>query len=630
MPTRFDKPPGRLRQLLHILCAAALVLVSGCNLPGLPGEDAGADIGVPDVQPEDVGEGDVGERVCEPGSRECHVTGVLVCSEDGTDFTIESCSSDQVCQAGRCTDLENRCESSLPYSVSATRLLFDSGPMLRGDSAQVTLENCSDREISLWDTSLRGPERPGGATSWSLENADTFRRLLLAPGQSVDLSVKYTPEYGFFREPGTLELNIRAGDSRSFPTPIQLSPRIDCVTAPPRIEFGEVEVGEPIRVSMALANCGTETQTVTLPGAEVLSGSPGWKIYYAGSESGASDDATGGDGDLSVQLEPESTDEEVLVIEATEPGRLNLPVVVRARRTGSSGRPRRVVSHLVGRAVQAPCTEIEPRVPQARVGERPWAVRSKLHAEPFEEVALRPADGKPIDVQLTDRPVGSHATLAATPLSRGEGGEQPDKEASGWRLQPDVVGSYELTVRSLDDARRVGCRSETVELEVRPQDRLYVELRWQTEGDPFVADRGYGGGMDLNLHVLPHPSDTSSVQGWEDPAADCFQAGLRGGRTCSRAGGRVVGLSATGAGPEVLAFEQTHARGFAIAVHAWNPYAFSGARARLRLFADGEAVFEEPLEGRFGTTPGTVWWVGTWVPGLGEFLEVDRYLKDFP
>lgn len=127
------------------------------------------------------------------------------------------------------------------------------------------------------------------------------------------------------------------------------------------------------------------------------------------------------------------------------------------------------------------------------------------------------------------QPTGSYSVLA------------PSDAAKAPTFQPNIAGKYLFTLEIADEIGTPGCAPATYELLVIPDDKLHVELTWDTAADPDKTDIGDkdgklpGGkyaGSDMDLH-LAHPDaldqpgqpdldKDGSPEPWNATCYDCF------------------------------------------------------------------------------------------------------------
>jgi hypothetical protein len=616
LPTTRDlvRPPVAALVVAFVVAG----LGAGCNLPGLTAElqDTGSELGGPDGGRSDTGACPVPqqERVCRPGWRECARggAGVRRCSDCGRSFEFEMCPEGEFCEGGRCQPLANECDTSLPFRLSASSLTFDSNGRLRPDSGALALENCSSFDIVLQRANIQHENHPTAADRevFSLTNRYPLEGVTVPAGEELPIRMEYRPTFGFYPQTNVeLEVDVRA--DQPYVTGIPLQRRIHCVTAPPTIDVGTWKGGAGTSVEVPVANCGTETTLVSRPSVEELEAE------------GADLEASG---DRRRRLAPGDVERFAFDLRAESPGRADVELGFESRRAAgsTSRRAEEATTRVSGRARAGNCSEPEEISPPT------YRTPDEADWQSGHRATLAP--GEPIDLRLDDdRPGAAPIWMATRPnRSRSNLRAHPSGDREHLRFVPDVPGTYTFAYEGTDDNGRPTCKTNVFRLEVTPEAPLYVELAWTTRGDPIADDRGYGRGVDLNLHVKPGTEEEPGR--WGEPTDDCFQPGDRATRGCERGDGEMRWVSAA-SGSEAVAFQSPEDLEFDIAARVWNTYRFSGAEATVRVYDDGRLVERFPAEGdgprRVGGSAGTVWMVGTYSPEEGQMEIADAVRKDF-
>lgn len=616
---------GRLWVLLAVGLSAGALGTAACDLAGIPETilDAGAPSDLA-ITPDSGATVEPDGQICEPGSVSCWVAGVMRCSDDGTDFEIESCGEHEICKDGACRRLENQCDTNLPFRLSSTEMRFNSNGFLRSDSDSVEFENCSNFEIVLSRPTIRHVEAPPlhREDVFAFDRRSSPNQVPLPPGTSVRLGIEYAPRYGYFPGSAQLRLNVRA--EQTYPATIRLLRQIDCVSVPPEIEVGRLERGERRRIDIPFFNCGNQAETVSLPALDRVQTGP-MEVTYARSHPPFFVLPPGKSRLIAVDVKPREE------IPERETGAVEVELPFLAYRTGGSGSSRslKLEPRLTAEVPGETCFEPEP------FPELTHAIGEDSCAVPGETMSGREAKVRPtgtIDFctekvspgqryELTLRSAPERSTARLQPKISG----QTKDQVAFLRFEPDVPGYYVFSRRLVGSDGERSCDSRLFRVDARPQAPLMVELSWETLQDPIPADVGYGRGVDLNLHVR---SDDPSGY-WTDRQTDCFDYGLRPGRRCPKGGGRIASLSATGAHPEIVTFDNPRKQNYEIAVRAFNTYSFVGARATIRIWADGKLVENTPITRRIGRTNGIAWLVGRYEPRDRVFKPIDEVAKTF-
>ncbi|MBM4342082.1 MAG: choice-of-anchor D domain-containing protein [Deltaproteobacteria bacterium] len=123
------------------------------------------------------------------------------------------------------------------------------------------------------------------------------------------------------------------------------------------------------------------------------------------------------------------------------------------------------------------------------------------------------------------QPAGSYATF------------QPSANVKTPQLQPNIAGKYVVTLEIADAFDTPGCGPTSYELNVISDDKLYVELTWDTPADPDKTDEtdpatgSKPAGSDLDVHLAhadapdepgqPDLDKNGEPDPWYAPCLDC-------------------------------------------------------------------------------------------------------------
>ncbi len=183
---------------------------------------------------------------------------------------------------------------------------------------------------------------------------------------------------------------------------------------------------------------------------------------------------------------------------------------------------------------------------------------------------------------------------------------EPVGEGASVTLEANVVGEYTFQLRAFDSKGKPACGVAEAQVTVDPGPGLHVELTWSTPGDPDETDVNGDtdglAGSDLDLHVR-HP-DGLSFDGNADGTGDgCFHP-ERDAYWLNRApnwgdangpGPLFERDDTDGAGPENFRWSTPEdGRTYHVAAHYWSDAGFGESFATVRVFIDGEVVFESP------------------------------------
>lgn len=173
--------------------------------------------------------------------------------------------------------------------------------------------------------------------------------------------------------------------------------------------------------------------------------------------------------------------------------------------------------------------------------------------------------------------------------------------ASNTQFFIDSAGRYTLNLTVVDDS---GCASQPspVTIVSRPDADIYVELTWTTPGDLNESDTGFGSGSDLDLHLL-HPSGC-----WTHTSWDChFRARDPDWGDPGDGDDPSLDLDDTdGGGPEAISLDAPqNGVTYLVGVHYFTAHGFGDALANVKIYIDGEVVFQAPTR----TMSDNEWWV---------------------
>jgi len=498
------------------------VVFAGCNLPGISFEPD------PPVLPPDMP-----EFACEPKTRSCTSGNtLLVCSDDGSDFDIRVCTSQESCVDGFCLPLQNTCEQGQPFSISASQVTFDVLADFKTQRQPLTLHNCGTAFLVLEQVAIRGPLRPDRTPVFKLTGA-ALQRQRLGPGESITLVVEYDPAPGLSQVVGSVDLGVITSGYNTYSIPIVT--RNACTAITPRVNMNLVDPGTPHRVW--LQNCGTEKQ-------RFLSVESNFELLV-------------GD-EFPIEIPP-GGHVGIDVLAPLEPGPFLGHVIY------DTEKGEKYESQVSGHVVSS-CGDFEVFAPEwvdATDHELPIVVRPRT--------MVRLTGTNPDDMS-------AHLRLDESP-----GGVRTQALNFGEQLlvRADWIGSYQVSQALVRD-NEVSCERASVEFLAIPPDPLYVELTWENIGDMIPEDGGVGRGVNLDLHVSRHIPEISTKWTSTD---DCHIHQMK----CPGEG-RVESTSWSGERPEVVSFQAPGDKFFEVGVHASNLFGYAGAGATVTVYANGQLV----------------------------------------
>lgn len=603
-----------MTDLRHILLGAGVVLlggwgICGCNLPPLPN---GPEVGT----------------VCEPGQpKRCVSGGLERCNEQGSGYELTGCGTNERCSNGACQPIQNECESDLPFSLSGAdmssgprenlALRIESSDELPAVSETLTLENCGISPITVEAARIQGAHPAHRYTPWSVADGDSLAGTVVDPKESLRFEFTHSPRFGFSIEPATFHLKVDAGWTREFD--IELQPNVSCLTVPPTVDAGtlEVDANSPTRVEIPVRNCGNVDRQVRLPS---LKGHRGLDLSWVDQTQTPGDEGAIRGYDA-VNVPAGGLQKFALDVSKVETGYREVPLTFRVVERAEGGKIEDPRTRLEVQADELNCDSGfgQPTVHLRRTpdsdssGASDWSEQLEGTVEPFQPVDMHVEAHNDVRVKLVEAPRGSAARISS-------------KEAEDhWNIVPDVVGTYRIVVWPYNDYGAKGCSEREIRIEVVPKAELHAELTWETAGDSIPGDRGYGRGVDLNLHALSY-LPPKQLSGWHKPG-DCAARGQDAARVCRY--GELESTSVSGVGPEVVSFDHVHAA-MAFVARLWHPYEFDAAGATFRLWANGELVAETPVSRVLDGGMGTVWHIGAWSRTDQTFYLADEVRQNYP
>ncbi len=389
------------------------------------------------------------------------------------------------------------------------------------------------------------------------------QRIKVAPQSKIAVGVTYRPSPGLSRVVGSLDLGITSNSYGRYSIP--LTTRAVCASSTPILRLGVVQ--DPIAETIYFQNCGTESVEIT----EITSGQT---IAVPLRK-------------LPITVKPLQH----LEVEILPPTELGL---VDDRIEFKSGEATLATTQVKGFVAEPECATLS-------LGEfastLPLRVRSTVAIVPDSVEA-----GTVPFFEMIERPIASQSNA----ISRGEYAT----------LKPDIVGPYVVQARAINDTA-VGCGLVQSVFEALPDKPYLVEVTWENVGDLIPDDAGPGRGVNLDLHVVLRDSES----GWLGPA-DCHVDQ----QSCAEGRAIMVSSSFAGERPEVVVVKD-ELTDFDVGVHLANPFGFPGARATVRVFADGLLVEETT---RLLVTANEFWWVGRWQASNQAWTGVDSVFDGVP
>ncbi|MCA9300586.1 MAG: hypothetical protein KDA28_16055, partial [Phycisphaerales bacterium] len=213
---------------------------------------------------------------------------------------------------------------------------------------------------------------------------------------------------------------------------------------------------------------------------------------------------------------------------------------------------------------------------------------------------------------VVERPVGSTSTWT------------PEASVVAPSLFLDTAGRYVVRLVVYDDDVP-SCEPSDVVIDADPDRDIFIQLTWRTPNDPDETNTGLAQGSDVDLHFL-HPNGV-----WEDRTWDChFRARAPNWGDPGR-GDDDPSLEiddTDGAGPEVITLNNPEPVTYRVGVHYWDDHGYGASFVTLRIFVEGDLVFEirdrEMPETDYFLDAAVILWADR------DVMRIDRLYPDIP
>jgi hypothetical protein len=261
--------------------------------------------------------------------------------------------------------------------------------------------------------------------------------------------------------------------------------------------------------------------------------------------------------------------------------------------------------------VDAGCTQAHLR---AKTTSQSWQT-SSLTVEPLDTVqvdaSLSSGNVDQYEWTILSRPHGSYASLS------------PDNTSPDPTLFLDVAGSYEVQLRTFDENGTPNCNSDpTLIIDAVPTDDLYIELVWDTPGDP---DQMNSNGTDLDLHYL-HENGRWDVAPWDvfwrNPTADW------GVQDDSSDDPELINDTTSGLGPEQIIHNGLESVTYRVGAYYYNENGFGPSYATVNIYVNGQHELEK--RDKHLPATGTLWEVARIEQQGALVTDVDTTHQGFP
>ena len=187
----------------------------------------------------------------------------------------------------------------------------------------------------------------------------------------------------------------------------------------------------------------------------------------------------------------------------------------------------------------------------------------------------------------------------------------------------DLAGAYRFRLSVVDALGLPGCDEAVFDVAVPPPHPIYVEVVWDTPGDPDPWDEGPGVGSDVDLHLVhpdapadpatPDRDGDGDADPWFDARGDCWS-----GHPTTDWGAALVRADVDGDGPEAVGVaDPEDGAEYRIAVHYAEANGTGDVTATARVHVNGAVAFEWPDA---SLHPGDLWCVASvhWPSGHVE------------
>lgn len=498
---------------------------------------------------------------------------------------------------GQSSNQWNMDEPEVAAKVGAPESI-EFGAVEYGEEAQreVVLENLGDARLRIDEF---GPG-DDGVLSVVETSSQEPAPLWIEPGDSVAWTVSYQ---GHDVEATSGVIVVESNDGATPKLEIPWSAEVvgPCVATSPGdvIEFGDVEQGQVRMRRMSVTNCDDSREaTVEVVGVE---GDEGFFVDDGLSSGEAIELEPGASADVEVYFEPqEMRDFEARLVFSTDDPYNPAPSV-----------------ELVGRGLRADC--VHPVIDaQPEGGDGVSTTETTvLNTDPLETVSLDGSDsfdpegGDIVEVawSLVDSPEASTTLLEST---------------SQWNteLYLDVVGTYVVELEAKNQDEKWSCGPARLTVEVLSDEDIYVQLVWNTPGDPNPHD-GHGSDMDLHfLHPDGHWGELPYDCNWQNPAPQWTQED-------DELGDPRLDVDATqGWGPENISLNDPDPElSYRVGVHYFADRELGESYATLRVFMQGELAAEMESE---AMEAGQFWEVLDVDGALHGVEEIDLLYDEMP
>ena len=179
---------------------------------------------------------------------------------------------------------------------------------------------------------------------------------------------------------------------------------------------------------------------------------------------------------------------------------------------------------------------------------------------------------------------------------------EPSDDVPAPTFRVDLAGKYTFHLFVYDEQNVPSCAPAAWEVVVVPDQAIWIELFWQTPGDPDETDTGPAAGADLDLHLqrpgglgVDHDGD-GVHECWMDQDANCFWFSPTPDwwEPGPLDDPEMLISDQDGAGPELIGYSAPAPEAYLVGVHYYNDHGFGESLATVRIHIHGQLVFEIP------------------------------------
>lgn len=431
------------------------------------------------------------------------------------------------------------------------------------------------------------------STGTALDGVVLDPPLLVSPGAAAQLEARFTPSAAAGAHANLVIQSDDPAVGQGLAVKLRANTALPCVaTYPKTVDFGSALVGaEPDEVTLTVKSCGA----VPLEVAEVALDGP--TSFEADLPAGA------------VSIEPGESLLWTLryaPLEVAPTGSDNLPVREQGALTLVTNAywAEHVVT-LRGFGVDQACPEA--------------TIHPDLPSEVVPPMVLT-LDGS--GSQGSAAPVTAWQWTVQGPPGAATFPFVPSASAPAPEFEVAIAGDHLFRLMVWDADGTPACGPAEWAVRAAPGPGLYVELVWDTPGDPDRYDRGPDAGTDLDLHLL-HPfahgvgqdlDGDGEPDGWFDVPFDACWFNPEPdwgehGDPKALDDPVLARDDLDGVGPETIRLPEMEGDAiYTVGVHYWDDHGLGESLARVRIWLDGELRFDsEPA----AMIDGWLWRVAT-------------------